>query len=100
LKALLVRSQESGFKHVALDVLTTRFISLQAIQTITHFAESLKANGGVFALVGPAERTKKHFEIYGSLRSITVLKPADVIAAEKVELFAPKSSAGSEGPQL
>jgi anti-anti-sigma factor len=100
LKTLLTRSQESGFNHVALDLRTTRFISIQAIQTISRFAESLKTSGGTFALLGPTERAKRHFEIYGSLKAITVLKASDVIAGEKVELFAPESSAGSEGPRL
>ncbi len=105
LKALLNRSQEASFQNVALDLRTTRFISIQAIQTISQFADALRAKGGAFALIGPTERAKRHFEIYGSLRAITVMRAAEVVAAEKVaekvDLLTPKNSTGSDqGPQL
>lgn len=59
-----------GAKRIALDLSQNRFFSLNAIQFCTSIARELSFAGGAFALVGCAERTRRHFDIYGSMKQI------------------------------
>lgn len=73
---LLRRAQEQQERRIALDLRATRFLSLAMIQFLVQFAKELAAEGGQFALIAPAEKTKRHFEIYGSLAHITIFREA------------------------
>ena len=82
----LKRARSLGYSQIAVDVTSTRFISLAAIQSMVRFGKELKAAGGEFVLIGPTEKTKRHFEIYGSLDSIKMARVPFFAAAEKVDL--------------
>ena len=70
----LASARKEGSTRIALDFRNNRFISLQAIQSIVTAAEELAGEGGEIALVGCIERVKRHFEIYGSLKHIRVVR--------------------------
>ena len=63
-----------GKKFIAFDLKNTRFLSLAAIQHIVTLAKEMRVEGGQVALVAPSEKTKRHFEIYGSLDGIQVFR--------------------------
>ena len=63
-----------GSRYVALDLSQNRFFSLNAIQLCVSLARDLADGDGSFALVGCPERTKRHFEVYASLKQITVVR--------------------------
>ncbi len=64
----------AGHLNLALDLKNNRFVSLQAIHYIVGLAENLAGRGGRFALIACAEKTKRHFEIYGSLKHIAIVR--------------------------
>lgn len=63
-----------GHKKLALDLKDNRFLSLPVIRFCVDAARDLHSVGGVLALIGPSEKTKRHFEIYGSLKYIRVVR--------------------------
>lgn len=63
-----------GHKKIALDLKNNRFICMQAIEYFVALANELANRGGEFALIACAERTKHHFEIYGSLKNIRIVR--------------------------
>lgn len=68
-----------GKSHIAVDLRQNRFFSLPAIQFIVSSARELREQGGEMVLVGPNEKTKKHFEIYGSLKDIRVIRAGEAL---------------------
>lgn len=70
----------SGARLIALDLTQNRFFSLNAIQLCVSLARDLDADDGRLALIGCGERTKRHFEIYGSLRHITLARTLGELA--------------------
>jgi anti-anti-sigma regulatory factor len=67
--------------HIAMDMRPNRFLSFQAIRYLVDLGIALKAAGGCFALVAPTEKTKRHFEIYGSLDSVFVARTTADLSA-------------------
>lgn len=63
-----------GHKRIALDLKGNRFFSLQVIRFCVDTARELAAKGGRLALISPSEKTQRHFEIYGSLNHIAVVR--------------------------
>ncbi len=63
-----------GTRRVALDLTQNKFFSLNAIQLCVSLARDLANDDGSFALIGCPERTKRHFEVYGSLKQIIVVR--------------------------
>ncbi len=63
-----------GTRRVALDLTQNKFFSLNAIQLCVSLARDLANDDGSFALIGCPERTKRHFEVYGSLKQIVVVR--------------------------
>ena len=63
-----------GRKKIALDLKSNRFLSLPAIKGCVEVSKKLAADSGKFALIMCPERTKRHFEIYGSLKHIRVMR--------------------------
>ncbi len=63
-----------GSRRLALDLTQNQFFSLNAIQLCVSLARDLAEDDGGFAIIGCGERTKKHFEIYGSLKQITMVR--------------------------
>ncbi len=63
-----------GRKRIALDLKHNRFLSLPTIKGCVDAANELAKSGGSFALISCQERTKRHFEIYGSLDQIRVYR--------------------------
>jgi hypothetical protein len=60
-----------GFKKIALDLRSNRFFSLPSIKICSDIAAELSGErGGGFALISCPEKTRRHFEIYGSLKHI------------------------------
>jgi anti-anti-sigma regulatory factor len=89
LVAQLQRAKNMGEKRIALDLRATRFLSLSAIQFLVQFAQQLQQSGGLMALLAPVEKTKRHFEIYGSLEHIVVFRAGQTVnIANQVELGA------------
>lgn len=68
------RHLADGQKRIALDLRGTRFFSLQVIRFCVETAKDLASQGGRLALISPPEKTKRHFEIYGSLNQIAVVR--------------------------
>ena len=63
-----------GTRRVALDLTQNKFFSLNAIQLCVSLARDLANDDGSFALIGCPERTKRHFDVYGSLKQIVVVR--------------------------
>jgi anti-anti-sigma regulatory factor len=57
----------------------TRFLSLPAIQLIVSVARELKEQGGELVLVSPTEKTKRHLEIYGSIKDVRILRSGEAL---------------------
>lgn len=70
----LAAAKEQGHKQIALDLKNNRFLSFNAIRFCAEVAAELYNNGGSLALIGCAEKTKRHFEIYGSLKHIRIVR--------------------------
>lgn len=68
-----------GKTHIALDLRLTRFLSVPAIQLIVSVARELKEQGGELVLLGPSEKTKRHLEIYGSIRDVRILRSGEAL---------------------
>lgn len=68
---------EAGATRVALDLRQNRFVSVAVIRACVETAQKLADKGGEFALVGCPERTKRHFEVYGTLDDIRVVRTED-----------------------
>ena len=62
----------AGDRFIALDLKGNRFVSLPVIKFCVEIATRLGKQGGSLALVGCIERTKRHFEIYGTLDEIRI----------------------------
>ena len=68
-----------GKTHIALDLRLTRFLGLPAIQFIVSTARELKEQGGELVLVGPSEKTKRHLDVYGSIKDVRVVRSGDAL---------------------
>jgi anti-anti-sigma regulatory factor len=66
--------KKQGGKKIAINLKANRFISLPTIKACVGVANELACEGGTFALVSCPEKTKRHFEIYGSLKNIQVYR--------------------------
>ena len=64
----------TGAKRIAIDLRQNRFLSLPAIKACVEAAQRLATKEKNFALISCQERTKRHFEIYGSLKHIHVTR--------------------------
>jgi anti-anti-sigma regulatory factor len=64
-------ARAQGCKKIALDLRANRFFSLPSIKICVDIAAELSGErGGDFALISCTEKTRRHFEIYGSLKHI------------------------------
>jgi anti-anti-sigma regulatory factor len=72
-----------GSRRIALDLTHNQFFSLNAIQLCVSLARDLSEDDGGFAIIGCGERTKKHFEIYGSLKQITMVRTASELVQDR-----------------
>lgn len=72
-----------GSRFVALDLSQNRFFSLNAIQLCVSLARDLAEDDGSFALVACPERTKRHFEVYASLKQITVVRSVSELVKDR-----------------
>ena len=66
--------KEQGETKIALDLKNNRFLSLPVIKFCVEISKELAGQKGGFALVSCPEKTKRHFEIYGSLKHIRVVR--------------------------
>lgn len=57
---------DAGVGRIALDLTQNRFLSVRAIKACVDAAEKIVEMDGVFAIIACIERTKRHFEVYGS----------------------------------
>lgn len=64
----------SGNKLIALNLRQNRFLSLPVIHFCNTCAKDLANNGGQLVLIGCPEKAKRHFEIYGSLDDIRLVR--------------------------
>lgn len=64
----------SGATRLALDLSGNRFVSVAVIKICAVTAQKLADQGGIFALLGCPERTKRHFEVYGTLDDIRMVR--------------------------
>ncbi len=71
-----------GAKRIALDLTPNKFFSLNAIQFCTSIARDLAYDGGYLALIGCAERTRRHFDIYGSTKQVRFVRSMDELAMD------------------
>ncbi len=82
-------ARSSGIKNIALNLKTTRFLNLSAIKFCVELAQELAEEGGRFAFVACSERTKRHFEIYGSLDEVRLVRDVDEL--EKLRPVSPRA---------
>lgn len=68
-------------KFIAIDLRATRFLSFHAIRFFVEAAQDLVNQEGQLALVACAEKTKRHFEIYGSLDNIQLVRTESELAS-------------------
>lgn len=85
-----------GERFVALDLTQNRFFSLNAIQLCVSLARDLAADDGCFALIGCSERTKRHFEVYGSLKQITNVRTVAALVSGPVTTVNVRAKASSQ----
>ena len=95
LKVKLEDLIKSGSRNIALDLKATRFLSLQGIKLIVKEASTIKNAGGQLALIGPIEKTKRHFEIYGTLDDILVVRDESELPLVMNNMAMPDSSLAS-----
>jgi anti-anti-sigma factor len=74
LQESIAELRNKSHRHFVLDFRTSRFISVQSIRYCVEIARTLHAEGGRLVLLGCSERIKKHFEVYGSLVHIQVVR--------------------------
>lgn len=65
---------EKSQKYIAIDLRQNRFLSIPAIRFCVNMAVQLQNEGGQLALIGCTEKTKRHFEIYGSLAHLQLYR--------------------------
>jgi anti-anti-sigma regulatory factor len=63
-----------GHLKIALDLKNNRFLSIKAISYISGLSESLASRGGECVLLACTEKTKRHFDIYGSLEHLRIVR--------------------------
>jgi anti-anti-sigma factor len=80
LVAILKDLRTQGKRRIAIDLRGTRFMSYQAIRYCVDLARELSVIGGEFVLISPSEKTKRHFEIYGSLDRIRIVRSENSLA--------------------
>ena len=68
------RLRSVGVIQIALNLRQNRFLNFPSIRFCVEVAEELRLISGGFALVGCSEKTKRHFEIYGSLDAIRLVR--------------------------
>lgn len=66
--------REKGHKRIAIDLKNNRFMSFNAIRFLSDAAREIGSQDGSFVLIACAEKTKRHFEIYGSLAHIRIIR--------------------------
>ena len=76
----LKQASKAGYKRIAIDLKATRFIGLSTIQALVAFATELSDQGGLLAFIAPAEKTLRHFEIYGNLKHITIFRDRTMLS--------------------
>lgn len=76
----------AGNTHIALDLKNNRFICLQAIYYIVGLAENLANRGGKLVFVSCPEKTKRHFEIYASLKHVDIVRHESDLGGEIVRV--------------
>lgn len=74
IKAAREKANETGSIKIALDLRSNKFLSFPAIKFCVSIAAEVAEKNGSFVLLGCPERTKRHFEIYGSLDHIRVVR--------------------------
>jgi anti-anti-sigma regulatory factor len=67
----------AGHKRIALDMKANRFFSFPVIRACVDAARELSEAEGGFALVACPQKTKRHFEIYGSLKHIRIVRSVE-----------------------
>jgi anti-anti-sigma regulatory factor len=75
--------RQAGKIHIAIDLKTTRFMSLAAIRYCVDLGNELLVQRGRLALIAPTEKTKRHFSIYGTLNSIQIVRSAQELEGAK-----------------
>lgn len=94
LMTLIHEALAEGCRRIALDLTQNQFFSLNAIQLCMGLARDLANDEGTLALIGCNERTKKHFDIYGSLKQIRVVRTLAELISDRsaVAVMRPRSS--------
>ena len=64
----------AGCLRIAFDMRANRFLSLQTIRYMVSLGEELQSEQGRVSLVAPVEKIKRHFEIYGSLKCVSIVR--------------------------
>jgi len=70
-----------GHRFVAINLKDNRFLSLPVIKYCVDAAQKLWPIGGDFVLLSCPEKTKRHFEIYGTLEHIRILRSANELCS-------------------
>jgi anti-anti-sigma regulatory factor len=84
-----------GSRRIALDLTQNRFFSLNAIQLCVSLARDLAGDDGALALIGCGERTKRHFDIYGSLKQITLVRNVSELVSGRTTSVIVRPRSGS-----
>ncbi len=99
LEARIAKLIEEGAQFIAIDLRTTRFLSLAAIRYLVTIGHQLAERGGYLGLVGPSDKTKRHFEIYGQIDHMILIPPVHQMkVSREVDLVADRES--SDGVSL
>ncbi len=78
-----------GETWLVIDLKGTRFMSLPVIGFIENLSADLKSAGGALALVSMPDKTRRIFEIYGSLKNIFLVEKIENLKSIQATMLNP-----------
>jgi anti-anti-sigma regulatory factor len=78
-----------GEKWLVIDLKGTRFMSLPVIRYLEDLSEELRRAGGALAFEAMPDKTRRIFEIYGSLQYIVVVSRSEQLRSAREKLSHP-----------
>lgn len=80
-----------GEKWLVIDLKGTRFMGLPVIRYFEDLSEELRRAGGALAFEAMPDKTRRIFEIYGSLQNIVVVARAEQLRLARERISHPFS---------
>ncbi len=81
--------RENGEAWLIVDLKGTRFMSLPVIGFLETLSLELRNNGGALALLSMPDKTRRIFEIYGSLKNIYLVEKVESLKNLQASIINP-----------